>query len=152
MTSINITPIGVIYSPYTTSKEIPGQGYLREEVEAEIEIKDEYVNAMKDLDSFSHLVVLFYFHKSDKTILVGHPSWENEDHGVFALRSPHRPNHIGMTIVKVLKIKENLITFTNVDMLDGTPVIDIKPYVGEFERIKNPKFGWLEKHRINKNI
>jgi len=147
MTSININPIGIIHSPYYNTKDIPGQGYLREENEAVIEVYKKYLLGMKDLQDFSHLIVLFHFHKSLNTHLMGHPSWENEDHGVFALRSPHRPNHIGMTFIKVVNIEDNIITFRNVDMLDGTPVIDIKPYVGECEKIKNPKFGWLEKHR-----
>lgn len=147
MTSINIMPIGTIRSPYMATKDIPGQGYLRDTVEATIQINKEYTEAMKDLEGFSHLIVLFHFHKSIKTHLIGHPSWEDEDHGVFALRSPHRPNHIGMTVINVINIEGNLITFRNVDMLDGTPVIDIKPYTGEYEKIKDPKFGWLEKHR-----
>ncbi len=147
MTSINITPIGTIHSPYVDIKDIPAQGYLIDDVQAIIQIDNQYTEAMKGLEGFSHLIVLFYFHLSNQTHLTGHPSWENEDHGVFALRSPHRPNHIGMTVIKIIKIEGNNITFKNVDMLDGTPVIDIKPYVGEFEKIKSPKYGWLEKHR-----
>lgn len=147
MQSIKIEPIGIIHSPYKNIIDIPNQGYMRENVEAVIEINEKYLRAMQDIEGFSHLVVLFYFHKSSHTDLKGHPSWEHNEHGVFALRSPHRPNHIGMTIIQIKEVKGNRIVFSNVDMLDGTPVIDIKPYVGEFEKIKNPKFGWLEKHR-----
>ncbi len=147
MQSIKIEPIGIIHSPYTSTKDIPSQGYIRENVEAVIEINKKFKPAMKDIEGFSHLIVLFYFHKSKQTHMRGHPSWEDKEHGVFALRSPHRPNHIGMTVIKVKEVRDNKIVFTHVDMLDKTPVIDIKPYVGEFENIKNPKFGWLEKHR-----
>ena len=147
MQSIKIEPIGIIHSPYKNIEDVPGQGYQRDNIEAVIEIDEKYKPAMMDIEGFSHLIVLFYFHKSTETHLKGHPSWENIEHGVFALRSPHRPNHIGVTVIKVKEIKGNRILFTNVDMIDGTPVIDIKPYMGEFEKIKNPKYGWLEKHR-----
>jgi tRNA-Thr(GGU) m(6)t(6)A37 methyltransferase TsaA len=147
MRSIKIEPIGIIHSPYASAKDIPSQGYMKENVEAVIEINKKFNPAMKDIKGFSHLIVLFYFHKSKQTHMRGHPSWEDTEHGVFALRSPHRPNHIGMTVINVKEVHDNKIVFSNVDMLDGTPVIDIKPYVGEFERIKDPSFGWLEKHR-----
>ena len=147
MRSIKIEPIGIIHSSYKKIEDIPGQGYKRENIEAIIEIDEKYRSGMKDIEGFSHLIVLFYFHKSKQTHMRGHPSWEDKEHGVFAIRSPHRPNHIGMTVIKVKEVRDNKIVFTNVDMLDETPVIDIKPYVGEFEKIKEPKFGWLEKHR-----
>ena len=146
MQSIKIEPIGIIHSPYKNTNEIPSQGHLRESIEAIIEIDKKYKPAMKDIEGFSHMIVLFYFHKSTHTDMKGHPPWENDEHGVFALRSPHRPNHIGMTVIKVKEVRDKKIVFTNVDMLDETPVIDIKPYIGEFEKIKEPKFGWLEKH------
>ncbi len=147
MRSIKIEPIGIIHSSYNKIEDIPGQGYKRENIEAIIEIDEKYRSGMKDIEDFSHLIVLFYFHKSKQTHMRGHPSWEDKEHGVFAIRSPHRPNHIGMTVIRVKEVRDNKIVFTNVDMLDGTPVIDIKPYVGEFDKIKEPKFGWLEKHR-----
>ncbi len=147
MRSIKIEPIGIIHSSYKNIEDIPGQGYKRENIEAIIEIDEKYRSGMKDVEGFSHLIVLFYFHKSMKTHMRGHPSWEDTEHGVFAIRSPHRPNHIGMTLIKVREVRDNKIVFTNVDMLDETPVIDIKPYVGEFDRISDPKFGWLEKHK-----
>ena len=142
-------PIGIIHSPYKKIKDIPIQGRFRDNVEALIEINEEYTKGLRDLDEFSHAIILFYFHKSDRVEIDGKPYLEDETHGIFAIRSPHRPNHIGLSIVKIKKIKENNIYFTQVDMIDGTPVLDIKPYVKYFDSQRNSVCGWMEKHFKN---
>ena len=149
MKDIIIKPIGNIRTPYKTFDDIPIQGKFRENIEAFIDLKKEYEPGLKDLDGFSHAYLLYYLHKSNITTIEGKPFLENVSHGIFPIRSPHRPNHIGLSIVKIKKIEGNKLHFYNVDMLDGTPLLDIKPYVGFFDRIKNVKSGWLEKHFKN---
>ena len=146
---ISINPIGIIHSPYKTTDQIPIQGRFNDAVEAYVELKKEYMSGLKDLDGFSHAILLFYFHKSKKVHLKGKPYLEDSIHGIFAIRSPHRPNHIGLSVVKISKITENRLYFTQVDMIDGTPVVDIKPYVNYFDYREKIKSGWLEKHFKN---
>ena len=152
MNQIIFHPIGVIHSPYKESKEIPIQGRFKDNVEAYIELKEKYVKGLKDLDKFSHAIIIYYFHMSDKENIEGKPYLEDDKHGIFAIRSPHRPNHIGLSIVKIKRIQENKLYFTQVDMIEGTPVLDIKPYVRFFDNIENAISGWLEKHFKNGKI
>ncbi len=126
---INMKPIGYIKSPYKTVKEIPRQSVLSEDKTALIEMLPEYKEGLTGIQENSYGVILFYFHKSTgevPMIQVSHKS--NKATGVFNTRSPRRPNGIGMSIVKFTKIEENKLEIQGVDMVDGTPVLDIKPY------------------------
>jgi len=152
MEQIIMQPIGIIYSPYKHNKDIPIQGVFKPDAEAWIELKDEYVGGLKDLDGFSHAIILYYFHKSQRELVEGQPFLEQNRHGIFAIRSPHRPNHIGLSIVKIKKIEANRLYFTEVDVLDQTPVLDIKPYVKYFDSRDDVRCGWLDKHFENGNI
>ncbi len=152
MGKIVMHPIGKICSPYRKGTDIPIQGTFKSDVEAWIELKDKYAGGLKDLDEFSHAIILYYFHKSQREEVEGRPFLEQGKHGIFAIRSPHRPNHIGLSIVKIKKIKANKMYFTEVDVLDGTPVLDIKPYVKYFDSRDNVKSGWLDKHFKDGNI
>jgi len=152
MDKIIMEAIGVIHSPYKEAKDIPIQGTFKEKIEAWIELKDEYVKGLKDLDKFSHAIIIYYFHRSQREEIEGRPFLEQNKHGIFAIRSPHRPNHIGLSVVKIKSIKGNKLYFTEVDMLDGTPLLDIKPYVKYFDRRDNVISGWLDKHFENGNI
>jgi len=145
-------PIGVIQSPYKEVKDIPIQGRFKDDVEAWIELSNEYVKGLKDLNKFSHAILLYYFHKSDKENAEGKPFLEDDTHGIFAIRSPHRPNHIGLSIVKIKHIKENRVHFTEVDIIDRTPLLDIKPYVIYFDTREDVFSGWLDKHFKNGKI
>lgn len=149
---ITLHPIGVIHSPYKESKDIPIQGRFNDDIEAWIELNNEYVKGLKDLDKFSHAILLFYFHKSEKETIEGKPFLEDDKHGIFAIRSPHRPNHIGFSVVKIKNIQDNKIFFTGVDMIDGTPLLDIKPYVKYFDSREDVISGWLDKHFKNGRI
>jgi tRNA-Thr(GGU) m(6)t(6)A37 methyltransferase TsaA len=149
MSQIILHPIGIIHSPYKDTKDIPIQGRFKENVEAWAELKDKYVNGLKDLEKFSHAILLYYFHKTDKENIEGKPFLEDVKHGIFAIRSPHRPNHIGLSIVKIRRVKENKLYFTRVDMIDGTPILDIKPYVKYFDSQDDAVSGWLDKHLRN---
>jgi len=152
MEQIIIHPIGKICSPYKESTDIPIQGTFKSDVEAWIELKDKYAGGLKDLDEFSHAIILYYFHKSQREEIEGRPFLEQDKHGIFAIRSPHRPNHIGLSIVKIKRIEANKLYFTEVDMLDGTPVLDIKPYVKYFDSRDGVRSGWLDKHFKDGNI
>jgi len=152
MNQITMRPIGIIHSPYKGSKEIPIQGRFKDDVEAWLELKNEYVRGLKDLDKFSHCILVYYFHKSKKETIEGKPFLEEEKHGIFAIRSPHRPNHIGFSIVKIQRIQANTLYFREVDMIDGTPVLDIKPYVKYFDSREDVISGWLDKHFQNGKI
>ena len=146
MDTIKITPIGKIFSPYKEAKMIPIQGRFKDDVVAYAELFDKYVPGLKDLADFSHAILIFHFHKSDKENILGQPYLEENKHGIFSVRSPHRPNHIGMSVVKIKEIVENKLFFTQVDIFDQTPLLDIKPYVEYFDNRKNVKSGWLDKH------
>jgi len=146
MKQIIMTPIGIIHSPYKRAKDTPIQGKFKPEIKAWIELKGEYSAGLKDLDGFSHAIIIYYFHKSKKEQIESKPFLENKKHGIFAIRSPHRPNHIGLSVVKIEGVEKNKLHFSEVDVLDSTPVLDIKPYVKHFDIRENVVSGWLDKH------
>ncbi len=146
MEKIVMSPIGVIHSPYKTAKDIPIQGKFKPDVKAYIKLKSKYAPGLKDLDGFSHAVIIYFFHKSQRQEILGKPFLEDKEHGIFAIRSPHRPNHIGLSIVRIEGIKGDELHFSEVDMLDGTPVLDIKPYIKHFDMRNDVSCGWLDKH------
>ncbi len=152
MNKITINPIGIIRSPYREPKDIPIQGLFKEDVEAWVELYEKYETGLKDLDEFSHAMLIYYFHKSTEEKLISKPFLEDVEHGIFAIRSPNRPNHIGVTIVKINKIEKNRIYFSHVDMLDNTPVLDIKPLVKYFDSYEKIKSGWTDKHFRDRKI
>ncbi|MCF6242611.1 MAG: tRNA (N6-threonylcarbamoyladenosine(37)-N6)-methyltransferase TrmO [Bacteroidales bacterium] len=151
MENIIIKPIGIIHSPYNSSEGIPIQGKFKKEALAYAELLPEYETGLKDLDGFSHAILLYHFHEQKEEKLLAQPYLEKVKHGIFAIRSPYRPNRIGFSIVKINKIEANCLYFTEVDVFDGTPLIDIKPYVEYFDKRENVKSGWIEKHFQNKN-
>jgi tRNA-Thr(GGU) m(6)t(6)A37 methyltransferase TsaA len=151
MNQITIQPIGVIHSPYEEAKGVPIQGTFDDKVEAWVELKDEYAAGLKDLDGFSHAILIYHFHKSQRAEMEGRPFLEKDKHGIFAIRSPHRPNHIGLSVVKIKSIEGNRMVFTEVDVLDGTPLLDIKPYVKYFDNRDDAVSGWLDKHFADGN-
>jgi len=151
MNKIILKPIGIIHSPYITIQDIPKLPFLNDEVEAFAELKEEYSKGLKDLDGFSHAIILFYFHLSKKILMYGKPSFEKDEHGIFATRSPHRPNHIGLSIIKINRIESNKLFFSNVDMINNTPIIDIKPYIRDTDIKENVFCGWIEKHIQKRN-
>lgn len=152
MDQITIQPIGMIHSPYREAKGIPIQGTFDNKIEAWIELRDGYADGLKDLDGFSHAILIYYFHRSRREEIEGRPFLEQEKHGIFAIRSPHRPNHIGLSVVKIKNIRDNRMYFTEVDVLDGTPLLDIKPYVKYFDSRDNVISGWLERHFVDGKI
>jgi len=152
MIKIDLTPIGIIHTPYETTNEMPIQGTFEKDVEGWVELDEKYMSGLKDLDGFSHAILIYYFHLSDEAKLEGKPYLEDIKHGIFAIRSPNRPNHLGLSVVKIKEIKGNKLYFTEVDMLEGTPLLDIKPYVKYFDCREHAISGWLDKHFLNGNI
>ena len=136
-------PIGTVHSPYKEKNEAPIQPKYSEE-EGQIEIFPEFADGLKDLEGFSHIWVIFVFHKSENYNLHVKPYLDEEARGVFACRAPRRPNPIGMSLVKLENRNGNILNIKGLDMLDGSPVLDIKPYIGDFDELSDVKIGWLE--------
>lgn len=140
---LELKPIGVIHSPYKNTQEAPYQGYQSEEI-SEIEIFKEFEEGLKDIEGFSHLVVIYWFHKALGYHLLVKTPWDDALHGVFATRSPHRPCPLGLTVVELVAREKNVLKVKGLDAIDGTPLLDIKPYVPLIDGEPNSKAGWLE--------
>lgn len=141
---VKLEPIGIIHSPYHKKEDIPIQGVFGPEGVGTIEVFDEYAEGLTDVEGFSHLLIIYSFHKSRGFSLLGKPFLEDKLHGIFAIRSPHRPNHLGVSVVRLLERDGNTLKVGEIDVFDGTPLLDIKPYVPKFDQRKNVKIGWLE--------
>jgi len=136
-------PIGIIHSPFKEAKKMPIQPAGAKNVEGTIDINPEFENGIKDLDGFSHIILLYHFHLSKGFSLEVVPFLDDKLRGVFATRAPRRPNAIGLSIVRLVAIEKNRLYIRNVDIVDGTPLLDIKPYVPEFDDQKAERIGWL---------
>jgi tRNA-Thr(GGU) m(6)t(6)A37 methyltransferase TsaA len=108
-----------------------------------IHLDKKYKEGLKDLEGFSHIYLIYHFHKADKVSLSVKPFMDNEYRGVFSTRSPLRPNHIGISIVRLIDIKNCVITVEGIDVLDNTPLLDIKPYIENFDSVENSRSGWM---------
>ena len=137
--------IGKVYSEFKTIENMPIQGAGISNGSGYIEVFDEYLDGLKDLDGFSHCYVIFHLHEVKGYSLLVKPFLDNVLRGVFATRAPKRPNAIGLSIVKIDSIQRNRIILNEIDILDGTPVLDIKPYITQFDEIKSEKNGWYER-------
>jgi len=135
-------PIGFVRSPYTTSSAIPKGLGVRHDAEGILEIRPEFGEGLLDIEGFSHLFVLWVFDRSEGFELVGAPPIDQKPHGVFATRSPRRPNPIGLTVVELLGRNGGLLRVRGVDMLDGTPILDLKPYMSSVPA-ETLRRGWL---------
>lgn len=143
MESIIYRPIGVIRSPFKEPRGTPIQPPAAADVEGTVEVFPEYVEGLKDLDGFSHIILLYHFHLSKKSPLRVKPYMDDEAHGVFAMRGPSRPNPIGLSIVRLKEVEGPLLRVRDLDIVDGTPVLDIKPYVPQFDARDAERIGWL---------
>jgi len=148
MTS-NITyrPIGVIHSPLTARGEGPPQGVFAPDISGEVEVFPEYSKGLTDLSEFSHLYLLYHFHLASDAELMKKPFLDEVPHGIFAIRYFNRPNPIGLSVVRLMGISgpsENILQVSELDILDGTPLLDIKPVVPEFDYRQDVRIGWLE--------
>jgi len=146
MDEIKYKPIGVIHSPFKVPKGTPIQPAGAKGIDGTVEVFPEYIEGLKDVEGFSHIFLIYHFHLSKKVLLKVKPYMDNKVHGVFAMRGPSRPNPIGISIVQLVGIEGTILHIQDVDIVDGTPLLDIKPYVPKFDIRKVEKVGWLEKN------
>jgi tRNA-Thr(GGU) m(6)t(6)A37 methyltransferase TsaA len=137
------TPIGVIHSPFTEKDKTPIQA-SRSQAVGQVEVYPEFADGLKDIEALSHIYLLYAFHESQGYQLQVKPFLDNQEHGIFATRYPYRPNPIGISIVKLVSRKDNMLTVEGIDTLDGTPLLDIKPYVPDFDLRTDVHAGWYE--------
>ena len=144
---IELKPIGTIHTPFTKLEGMPIQPRGAVGIRGTIELFDEYHAGLKDLDGFSHIILLYHFHRSHGFNLQVVPFMDSELRGLFATRAPKRPNPIGISVVQLDKIENGVLHIQNVDIMDGTPLLDIKPYVPEFDSPQDIRTGWLGQAR-----
>jgi tRNA-Thr(GGU) m(6)t(6)A37 methyltransferase TsaA len=137
-------PIGTIHSPFNELEGMPIQPTGEASAPGTIEIFPEFAQGLKDLEGFSFVILLYHLHKVSRSALIVTPFLGSESHGVFATRAPTRPNPIGLSIVKLIKIDGTKLHVENLDILDGSPLLDLKPYVPEFDWRPDARIGWLE--------
>jgi len=141
---IPFNPIGIIHSPFHELADMPIQPTSDLSASGTIETFPEFVSGLKDLDGFSHIILLYHFHQAAPPSLVVTPFLDSQPRGIFATRAPTRPNAIGLSVVKLSKIEGNILYIDHLDILDGTPLLDIKPYILEFDHRPEARTGWLE--------
>jgi len=143
MNPVIFLPIGIIYSPHKALVGMPIQPPGAHGIDGKIELLPEFVPGLQDLDGFSHLILLYHFHRADGYSLVSRPFLDSHAHGVFATRAPKRPNSIGFSTVQLKSIVGSVLYISDIDIVDGTPLLDIKPYVPAFDDRRDVKIGWL---------
>jgi tRNA-Thr(GGU) m(6)t(6)A37 methyltransferase TsaA len=139
MAEIRYRPIGVIHSPFKEPKDVPKRIEDITGKEGSVEVATEYAEGLKDLENLSHIILIFHFHLSGSPSLIMKPLWDASPHGVFMTRSPARPNPIGMSIVRLKNREGNVLHVQDIDIVDGTPLLDIKPYVPDLDRKETTK-------------
>ncbi len=143
MNDVVFTPIGVIHTPWTEMAGMPLQAVAAQGVTGTITIAPEYAAGLRDLDGFSHLILLYHLHQMTGHQLEVTPYLDTVTRGIFATRSPKRPNPIGFSVVRLLSVAGETLTIADVDMLDGTPLLDLKPYVPAFDAHATERIGWF---------
>jgi tRNA-Thr(GGU) m(6)t(6)A37 methyltransferase TsaA len=138
-------PIGTIETPFSTREGMPIQAAGGEGVRGRIRLLPDYAGGLQDLDGFSHLILIYHFHRTREARLVVTPFLDDTPRGVFATRSPNHPNPIGLSTVRLLAIHDTVLEIEDIDILNGTPLLDIKPYVPAFDHRQPERLGWLSK-------
>jgi tRNA (adenine37-N6)-methyltransferase len=141
---ITYKPIGVIHSEHVVQDQTPIQPAYARGCKGQVEVFPEFADGLRDLEGFSHIYLLYHFHQTGPPRLVVKPFLQDIEHGVFATRATCRPNAIGLSIVELLCREGNILHINNVDILDGTPLLDIKPYTARFDRIDTTRNGWQD--------
>jgi tRNA-Thr(GGU) m(6)t(6)A37 methyltransferase TsaA len=144
---INYRPIGIVHSPFEDIGGVPIQPTGASGIQGTVEVFPEFAAGLKDLEGFSHVILLYHFHRVQESQLSVVPFMDSLPRGVFATRAPKRPNPIGLSIVRLLRVEQNILQVENVDVINGTPLLDIKPYVPEFDQHPADRVGWLEQAR-----
>jgi tRNA-Thr(GGU) m(6)t(6)A37 methyltransferase TsaA len=146
-TLIEYRAIGVIHTPFKKREGMPIQPAGADGVHGTVEVFQEFTEGLQDLEGFSHIILLYHFHQSTAASLRVTPFMDSQPRGVFSTRAPKRPNPIGISVVKLIEIEGSTLHVENVDIIDKTPLLDIKPYVPEFDHYPVDRIGWLEKAR-----
>ena len=136
-------PIGVIHSPFEEKEQMPIQA-SRSQATGQVEVYPAFTDGLQDIEGFSHIILVYAFHRSSGYALHVEPFLDNQERGLFSTRYPRRPNPIGLSIVHLLSRQENSLTIAGVDVLNGTPLLDIKPYVPDFDVRTEVRVGWYE--------
>jgi len=147
--SLSIIPIGTIHTPFDNLEGMPIQPSGAAHVQGTIFVDTAYEQGLNDLEGFSHIILLYHFHQSKGYELMVKPFLDDQKRGLFSTRAPRRPNPIGLSIVRLVKREGNRLTVEGIDVLNGTPLIDIKPYVPGFDTKEVTAIGWLEKKQGN---
>jgi tRNA-Thr(GGU) m(6)t(6)A37 methyltransferase TsaA len=146
----DFAPIGIIRSPFRDAPGTPIQPVFAEGTEGTVEVFPQYADGLRDLEGFERVWLIYWFHKAPSGPLRVTPFRDTAEHGIFATRAPCRPNAIGLSCVRLLSVAGNVLTIGGVDILDGTPLLDIKPYVPAFDSFSDAKAGWLDAQRVDR--
>jgi tRNA-Thr(GGU) m(6)t(6)A37 methyltransferase TsaA len=148
---ISFEPIGTVHSPYHVAEDMPIQASAARGVRGTVEVFPRFAAGLKDLDGFSHVILLYHFHAASAPKLLVVPYLDTELRGVFATRAPARPNPIGLSVVRLIRVAGAVLEVEGVDVIDGTPLLDIKPYVPRFDGRRAERIGWLSKRVAGMN-
>ena len=151
MTKIVYKPIGVVHSPFKVPQDIPIQAAAAKGVRGHVEVSKKYAQGLQDVHGFSHLILIYHFHLARDYSLLVKPFLDKKIHGVFSTRAPSRPNPVGISVVRLAEMEKNVLHILDVDIVDGTPLLDIKPFVPDFDQRRVEKIGWLTQniHKLN---
>ncbi len=141
---ITYSPIGVIHSPFIELSEMPIQPTSESSAPGYLEIYPEHAEGLKDVEGFSHIYLIYHLHEVSSAKLLVTPFLDTDERGIFATRAPRRPNPIGLSLVKLIRVEASRVYVDQVDVLDGTPLLDLKPFIPAFEGRENIRTGWLE--------
>jgi tRNA (adenine37-N6)-methyltransferase len=145
--NIAYRPIGIIRSPFKTRKDMPVQPVGKASADGFVDVEGEFQEGLRDLENFSHIILIYHFHKAHAYALTVTPFLDTSPRGLFSTRAPSRPNSIGLSIVRLRGVNENRLSVTQLDIIDETPLLDIKPYVPEFDCHPDAYGGWFERSR-----
>ncbi len=149
MNEIIYQPIGLIHSPFKEPKGTPIQASGAKGIQGKIEVFQEFTDGLKDIDGFSHIILIYHLHLIKDSPLEVKPFLDKQTHGIFATRAPGRPNSIGISVVRLVDVDQNILTVKDFDIIDGTPLLDIKPYISEFDYRDVTKNGWYKENVHN---
>lgn len=141
---MDFKPIGIIHTPFKEAEGTPIQPKAAKGIKGKVEVFSEFSAGLADLNGFSHIILISHFHLAHEYKLKVIPFLDSEEHGVFATRAPSRPNPIGISVVKLNCVQDNILYVENIDIIDGTPLLDIKPYLPDFDSETEFRKGWLE--------
>jgi len=142
---MQLKPIGIIHSPFTSKDECPIQPAYATDTEGRVEVFAEFAAGLKDVEGFSHVYLLYMFDRSGQIEMVRSTFLDDEPHGVYASRHPCRPNGIGMSLVRLVRREDDTLVVAGIDVLDKTPLLDIKPYIPRFDHVEDASEGWVGK-------